>query len=134
MISEPEVFICQVYLYLSVLFATACPCYAATFLLQLHQPVCHDVIFFLDFVLHHLQFQLPLAVLPVANSPFISSSNSLLTSEKLFTKFNGFCISCAMPAVSSPSEAIFSDCINCVAPVSDRSVFFPPVSWRLPVY
>ena len=39
----------------------------------------------------------------------ISTNKSLLTSEKLLMKFKGFCISCAMPAVSSPREAIFSD-------------------------
>src|SRR5688572_29089479 len=44
---------------------------------------------------------------------FNSFNNSTLNSEKLFTKFNGFCISCAMPAVSSPNDAIFSDWINC---------------------
>ena len=38
---------------------------------------------------------------------FISSINSLFTSEKLLTKFNGFCISCAMPAVSSPKRSHF---------------------------
>ena len=43
------------------------------------------------------------------NFLFISSINSVFTSEKLFTKFKGFCISWAMPAVSSPREAIFSD-------------------------
>jgi hypothetical protein len=35
-----------------------------------------------------------------------------LSSEKLLTKFNGFWISCAIPAVSCPSEAIFSERIN----------------------
>ena len=44
---------------------------------------------------------------------FSSSNISLFTSEKLFTKFKGFCISCAMPAVSSPRLAIFSDWISC---------------------
>ena len=33
-------------------------------------------------------------------------------SEKLLTKFSGFCISWAIPAVSSPKEAIFSDCTS----------------------
>jgi hypothetical protein len=36
----------------------------------------------------------------------------VLNSEKLFTKFKGFCISWAIPAVSSPSDAIFSDWIS----------------------
>src|SRR3954466_14145204 len=44
---------------------------------------------------------------PLSISFDASSINSLFTSEKLLTKFNGFCISCAMPAVSSPREAIF---------------------------
>ena len=57
--------------------------------------ICNRNRFFYDFRLS----------ISVFNSPI----NSLFTSEKLFTKFNGFCISCAMPAVSSPSEAIFSD-------------------------
>ena len=50
---------------------------------------------------------------PLSISSFISASSSVFTSLKLLTKFNGFCISCAMPAVSSPRLAIFSDCISC---------------------
>ncbi len=53
---------------------------------------------------------------PLASSTSISSISSIFTSEKLFTKFSGFCISWATPAVSSPNEAIFSDCINCFWP------------------
>ena len=36
-----------------------------------------------------------------------SSINSVEMAEKLFTKLSGFLISCAMPAVSWPSEASF---------------------------
>src|SRR6266404_4273365 len=36
-----------------------------------------------------------------------SSTNSWESAEKLLTKFSGFLISCAMPAVSCPSEASF---------------------------
>ena len=52
------------------------------------------------------------SILPCSISCFISSINSVFTSEKLLTKFKGFCISCAIPAVSSPSDANFSDCIS----------------------
>ena len=37
-----------------------------------------------------------------------SSISSAESEEKLLTKFSGFLISCAMPAVSWPSEASFS--------------------------
>src|SRR5207249_1117818 len=39
-----------------------------------------------------------------------SSISSAETAEKLLTKLSGFLISCAMPAVSCPSEASFSVC------------------------
>src|SRR3984893_14488814 len=44
------------------------------------------------------------ALSPSANS----STSSTESPEKLFTKLSGFLISCAMPAVSCPSEASFS--------------------------
>ena len=37
-----------------------------------------------------------------------SSVSSTESAEKLLTKLSGFLISCAIPAVSAPSEAIFS--------------------------
>ena len=52
------------------------------------------------------------ASLSGATAAFSSSSRSLDSSEKLLTKLSGFLISCAMPAVSWPSEAIFSDCTS----------------------
>ena len=48
----------------------------------------------------------------LSNSSFRSEAISLVTSEKLFTKLSGFLISCAIPAVNSPSDAIFSDWIS----------------------
>ena len=45
-----------------------------------------------------------------ASTSLSSSSRSFDRSEKLLTKFSGFLISWAMPAVSWPSEASFSDC------------------------
>ena len=43
------------------------------------------------------------------NASSNSSSSSTDSAEKLLTKFSGFLISCAIPAVSWPSEASFSD-------------------------
>src|SRR4051812_19047211 len=46
------------------------------------------------------------------SSSFSSSVSSAETAEKLLTKFSGFLISWAMPAVSWPSEASFSVCTS----------------------
>ena len=53
-----------------------------------------------------------MASLSGATASCSSSSRSTDRSEKLLTKLSGFLISCAMPAVSWPSEAIFSDCTS----------------------
>ena len=47
---------------------------------------------------------------PLTRASRNSSISSTETAEKLLTKFSGFLISCAMPAVSWPSEASFSVC------------------------
>ena len=52
---------------------------------------------------------------------FSSSSSSLDRPAKLLTKFSGFLISCAMPAVSWPSEAIFSAWIRLAWAAFSRS-------------
>ena len=109
MISQSQIFISQCIDICWFFYVRCCFGYVAAFLLQLHRHVCHDDLFFLRFLLHHLQLLLLLQYFLCLISSFISSINSLFTSEKLLTKFNGFCISWAMPAVSSPSEAIFSD-------------------------
>ena len=46
--------------------------------------------------------------MPGAALSFSSSSSSIESPAKLLTKFSGFLISCAIPAVSWPSAAIFS--------------------------
>ena len=50
------------------------------------------------------------AAIAGAAAAFNSSSNSTDSPAKLLTKLSGFLISWAMPAVSWPSEAIFSAC------------------------
>ena len=57
---------------------------------------------------------------PIAS--FSSSMSSIDSAAKLLTKFSGFLISCAMPAVSWPSEASFSVWISrsCAALSSSR--------------
>ena len=52
---------------------------------------------------------------------FSSSSSSTERAAKLLTKFSGFLISCAMPAVSWPSEAIFSDWTRLACAALSRS-------------
>ena len=49
-----------------------------------------------------------IAAIAGAAVSFNSSSSSTERLAKLLTKFSGFLISCAMPAVSWPNEAIFS--------------------------
>ena len=81
----------------------------AACLLQWHLHVCRDDIIFSLFCFISFAIAFYFILYFLIYSSFISSINSLFTSEKLFTKFNGFCISWAMPAVSSPRMAIFSD-------------------------
>jgi hypothetical protein len=65
--------------------------------------------FFARFPITSFAIDLASSRFPLSASSFSSASNSLFTSEKLFTKLSGFCISWAMPAVSWPRLAIFSE-------------------------
>src|SRR5699024_2687406 len=47
------------------------------------------------------------------NTSSISCSNLHDSLLRLITKLSGFCISCAIPALNSPSEAIFSCWLIC---------------------
>ena len=85
-----------------------------------------DLGFILLNVICYFSCQLQVAGLPVLL--FSSSISSLFTSEKLFTKFKKGFVFHAMPAVSSPSEAIFSQTGQVVfeSPVNRQMLFCYP--------
>ena len=112
------------------------PCWTGMLQHAFYNPVCTfavvvDLGFILLNVISYFGCQLQVAGCQLFfNSPI----NSVLTSEKLFTKFSGFCISCAIPAVSSPNEAIFSDCISCFCVSLSSISVFRSATLHLPVF
>ena len=63
--------------------------------------------------------------IPGAAVSFSSSSSSIDSVAKLLTKLSGFLISCAIPAVSCPSEAIFAEWI-----ILACAAFSSSCAWR----
>ena len=83
----------------------------AAFLLQYRPPVFHDDLFFFSFSFKSFKMFLPdHNFLFFFFTCFIN--HFFIQFRKLFTKFNGFCISYAIPAVSSPRLAIFFGLIS----------------------
>ena len=57
-----------------------------------------------------------------ATISFRSASNLSDIFEKLITKFSGFCISCAIPALSFPSDANFCCSSSCLRSISSSVI------------
>lgn len=83
------------------------------------------------------KFPLSISMISVLSSSVLvlsnSSSNSLLDSEKLLIKFNGFLNSCAIPAVSCPSEASFLTSPISFEHCENRREFSLIFDWHIPV-